>query len=115
MNSSLRDIANLVQGTVIGDASIKISSLAPIDNIVPGSLAFAEGNDNIQLAEASEAAALLVNTNVPQSNKPLIRVAHPFKAFIQLLNYFNPPQKITPGIHPTAVIAQNVQLGKNVF
>lgn len=115
MNSSLSDIANLIQGTVVGDASIKISSLAPIDDIPPGSLVFAEGNDNLQLAEASQAAALLVGTKVGHSNKPLIKVNNPFKAFIQLLNHFNPPKKVIPGIHPTAVIADNVQLGEGIF
>ncbi len=115
MNNSLSDIANLIQGTVVGDASINISSLAPIDDITPGSLVFAEGNDNLQLAEASEAAALLVSTKVTHSKKPLIQVPHPFKAFIQLLNHFNPPKKASPGIHPTSVIGDNVQLGEGVF
>ncbi|CEG55607.1 UDP-3-O-(3-hydroxymyristoyl)glucosamine N-acyltransferase [Legionella fallonii] len=115
MNNSLCDIANLIQGVVVGDAATTISSLAPIDNIIPGSLVFAEGNDNLRLAEASEAAALLVSSKVVQSNKPLVQVAHPFKAFIQLMNHFNPPKKVTPGIHPTAVIGDNVQLGEGVF
>lgn len=115
MNSSLSDIANLVQGTVIGDASITISSLAPIDDIIPGSLVFADGEENLKLAESSSATALLVSHKMDHSYKPLIKVAHPFKAFIKLLNHFNPSPKMTPGIHPTAVIAPDVQLGDQVY
>ncbi|WP_298624941.1 UDP-3-O-(3-hydroxymyristoyl)glucosamine N-acyltransferase [uncultured Legionella sp.] len=115
MNTSLSDIANLVQGVVIGDASIKIATLSPIDNILPGSLVFAEGEENIKLAEQSEAAAILVGMAVSQCKKPLVQVKKPFKAFIQLLNHFNPPKKSIAGIHPTAVIGEGVQLGEEVF
>jgi UDP-3-O-[3-hydroxymyristoyl] glucosamine N-acyltransferase len=115
MNSSLRDIANLVQGVIIGNDSLTISSLAPIDDIVFGSLVLAEGDENIKVAEASDAAAILVNGSVTQSTKPLIQVAHPFKAFIKLLNHFNPPKKAGSGIHPTAVIGEGVTLGEDVF
>lgn len=115
MNNSLRDIANLVQGVVIGDDSITISSLAPIDDIVIGSLVLAEGDENIKAAEASDAVAILVNGSITQSTKPLIQVAHPFKAFIKLLNHFNPPKKRDCGVHPTAVIGEGVTLGEEVF
>ena len=114
MNTSLCDIANLVQGVVLGDDSIIISALSPIDNITPGSLVFAEGEDNIKLAEQSEAAAILVGQSPIKSNKPLIQVHHPFKAFIKLLNHFNPPIKAIAGIHPTAVIGEKVELGEGV-
>ncbi|QMT61791.1 UDP-3-O-(3-hydroxymyristoyl)glucosamine N-acyltransferase [Legionella sp. PC997] len=115
MSYSLRDIANKIQGVVIGDDSIKISSLSPIDEIVPGSLVFADSNENVKLAEASQAAAILVNTHITASQKPIIQVKHPFKAFITLMHHFNPPQKTRPGIHSTAVIGEGVQLGEEVF
>ncbi|HAU1183086.1 TPA: UDP-3-O-(3-hydroxymyristoyl)glucosamine N-acyltransferase [Legionella pneumophila] len=115
MNSSLRDIANLVQGMVIGNDAITVSTLSPIDNILPGSLVFAEGEDNIKLAENSEAAAILIGQGTIDSPKPLIQVKNPFKAFIALLNHFYPPRRISPGVHPTAVIGAEVQLGDEVY
>ncbi|KTC81006.1 UDP-3-O-(R-3-hydroxymyristoyl)-glucosamine N-acyltransferase [Legionella cherrii] len=115
MSYSLRDIANKVQGVVIGDDSIKVSVLSPIDEISPGSIVFADSNENVKLAEASPAAAILVNEQISVSKKPLIQVKHPFKAFISLMHHFNPPQKTIPGIHPTAVIGEGVQLGNEVF
>lgn len=115
MNTSLCDIANLVQGTVIGNDSITVSTLSPIDNIIPGALIFADGEENFKLAENSEAAAILVSQAIIDSKKPLIQVQNPFKAFIALLNHFYPQKKITPGIHPTAVIGENVRLGDQVY
>ena len=115
MNTSLYDIASLIQGVVIGDASIQISAISPIDNIAPGTIVFAEGEENIKQAEASEAAAILVNQNITQAKKPLIQVSQPFKAFIKLLHYFNPAKQITPGIHPTAVLGEDVHIGENTY
>ncbi|KTD54858.1 UDP-3-O-(R-3-hydroxymyristoyl)-glucosamine N-acyltransferase [Legionella sainthelensi] len=115
MSYSLSDIANKVHGIVIGDDSIRISFLSPIDEIAPGSLVFADSIENVKKAEASQAAAILVNQQVSSSNKPLIQVKHPFNAFIALIQQFNPPPKIIPNIHPTAVIGEGVQLGNEVF
>ncbi|HHF7374892.1 UDP-3-O-(3-hydroxymyristoyl)glucosamine N-acyltransferase [Legionella bozemanae] len=115
MSYSLGDIANKVQGVVIGDDSIKISFLSPIDEIMPGSLVFADSNEKVKLAEASQAAAILVNEQTSVAKKPFIQVKHPFKAFITLMHFFHPPQKIIPNIHPTAVIGEGVTLGKEVF
>ncbi|MFT4058508.1 MAG: UDP-3-O-(3-hydroxymyristoyl)glucosamine N-acyltransferase [Legionella sp.] len=115
MTASLSDIAHLVNGVIIGDGFIHISSLSPIDNIAPGTLVFADSNDNFKRAEASQAAAILVNQDITASEKPLIQVAHPLKAFISLLHYFNPAPKLQPNIHPTAVIGENVHIGEHVF
>ncbi|MDI9819792.1 MULTISPECIES: UDP-3-O-(3-hydroxymyristoyl)glucosamine N-acyltransferase [unclassified Legionella] len=114
MNASLHEIAHLISGIVVGDEKTIISSLAPIDNIVAGSLVFAEGDDNLQLANNSQAAAILVGHSIISHTKPVIQVVNPFKAFIQLLDYFYPAKKPAPGIHPTAIIAEDVLLGKNI-
>lgn len=115
MNASLYDIANLIQGTILGDGALQISSLASLDNINQGALVFADSEANLKIIEESPAAAVLVTHKISQSTKPLIQVAHPFKAFIQLLNHFNPPKRVVGSIHPTAVIGDNVTLGVNVY
>ena len=114
MHASLIDIATLVQGKVIGDENLIITALSPIDEIKSGSLIFADGKDNFEQAEKSEAAAILVATHVDKATKPLIQVADPFKAFMQLLQHFYPLIKPKPGVHATAIVAPGVSLGKNV-
>ena len=91
-----------------------ITALSPIDEIKPGSLIFADGKDNLEQAEKSEAAAILVAKHVDNASKPLIQVADPFKAFMQLLQHFYPLIRPEPGVHSTAVIAPDVTLGQNV-
>lgn len=114
MNASLSEIAALVQGVVIGDKNLTISALSPIDNIIDNALVFAEGSDNLKQAEASNAIAIIVASNVTRGNKPIIQVSNPFVAFIKLVNHFYPERKPAPGIHPTALIADQVIVGKDV-
>lgn len=114
MNVSLSEIAALVEGIVVGDAQQKIVALSPIDNVATNALVFAEGSDNLKLAERSAAAAILVGNNVTCAHKPVIQVLNPFKAFILLLNHFYPAHQPAVGIHPTAVVDKTVTLGKNV-
>ena len=114
MNASLFEIAALVEGVVIGDENLMISALSPIDSIISNALVFAEGSDNLKHAESSSAAAILVASNINGVNKPIIQVSNPFLAFIKLLNHFYPERKPKAGVHPTAVVADDAILGKNV-
>lgn len=114
MSSLLPDIARRVQGTIIGDDSITISTLSSLEDIAPGSLVFADSKEHLALAEASDAAAVLVGEFVSLSKKTLVQVKHPFKAFITLMNDFYPSPKAIPGIHPTAVLGEGVQIGPEV-
>lgn len=114
MNVSLNDIARIVNGTVIGDATIMVNGLAPIDHVLPNTVIFAEGEDNIKRAEASQAAAILVAKQVNSLQKPIIQVESPFKAFMQLLQHFYPAHPPVMGIHPTAVIAEDVIIGDRI-
>lgn len=111
---SLAEVANLVNGIVIGDPEIVISAISPIDKIIPDSLVFAEGKKNLLLAENSPASAILVNQNTDSKVKAIIQVAQPLHAFVQLINFFFPKLKPQIGIHPTAQIAADVNLGQHL-
>lgn len=114
MHVSLFDLAALVEGVVVGDPQLMIHTFSPIDHVIDGALVFAEGEDNFKRAEQSNAGAILVEHHVVSQSKPVIQVQRPFKAFLQLLEHFYPKPPITLGVHPTAVIGDNVILGKNV-
>lgn len=114
MQLSLQAIATLVNGVIVGESTTLITALSPIDQIAPGSLVFAEGGDNLKRAEQSSAAAILVGSQVTSLCKPVIQVDRPFKAFIELLKHIYPAQEQPKGIHPTAVIGAEVELGEHV-
>lgn len=103
-------IAEQLRGEVLGDGSVQLNGIAPADCARPGDLTFADKAAYFQAAELSQATAILVSKEFSTSHKVLIRVGNPRVAMARLLPMFFPPDKPTPGIHPSAVIADSAQI-----
>ncbi|WP_367607496.1 UDP-3-O-(3-hydroxymyristoyl)glucosamine N-acyltransferase [Legionella sp. W05-934-2] len=114
MAITLAQLAEYLGGTVIGDATTELLGISPLDEIQVNTLVYAKDANAVALVEKSEAAAILVNNNCQSSIKPCIQVSDPFHAFTQIIAYVYPTLEEEPGIHPTAVIADNVSIGKLV-
>src|SRR4051812_40581500 len=97
------EIAQQLQGEVIGDSSIVLSNFAPADRAKAGDLTFAENADYFARAEQSAASAIIVDTPV-DSKKVLIRVRNARVAFARVLGLFFPEPTLPAGIHPTSVV-----------
>lgn len=110
----LYEIAKVISGEIIGNKETEILGLSPINDITRDFVVYAEGEENLRLAEQSQASAIVVGRAVQASSKPLIQVEKPMEAFIQLLTFFYPPKSPLPGIHKTAIIAEDVLLGRDV-
>lgn len=108
MPLSIRDIAEHLKGTIIGNDAIIIEHISSIENIKPNSIVFAEHNDAFLKAEDSAALAIIVNHDVNTSKKTLIQVPHPFGAFIMLMNLMHPTPKPLAGVHKTAILEEGV-------
>jgi UDP-3-O-[3-hydroxymyristoyl] glucosamine N-acyltransferase len=122
MVTSLRltaaEIARAIQGRVEGDAAVIITGLAPIDQARPGDLTFVAQPRYLSYIGQTPAAAVLVDAScsiTPANGVVLIRVANPYFAFLQIAqNFFQPPASFT-GVHPTAIVGENVRLGEKVM
>ncbi|MDP3560318.1 MAG: UDP-3-O-(3-hydroxymyristoyl)glucosamine N-acyltransferase [Legionellaceae bacterium] len=114
MNYSLEQLAEHLSGTLFGDPHITVNRLSPIDTISPGALVFVDGPENLQKAEVSEAAVLVMSTELRSTQKPYIQVSQPKQAFMKLLTYFHPPRMPPMGVHPSAILGQNVTIGEHV-
>lgn len=113
MKKTLRELAELVDGRVIGDAGVWIEGITGIDEAGETELTFAVA-PHLDRAAASKAAAVLVPASVEAYAKPAIRVENPRVAFTRLLTLFNPPPQVERGVHPAAVVGKNVSLADNV-
>ena len=115
---TLTDVAELVGGILQGDATVPITGLASATEAEPGTLVFAENARYIEIALRSKAAAVLVPQEalalLPAPPKPLIGVASPRLAFVQVLEAWQPAPTFAPGIHPTALVGADVTLGDGV-
>ena len=103
-------IAEKLNGEIIGDGSIAITGLAPADHARPGELTFAENANYFALADKSKAAAILVSGPFSSADKVLIRVPNARIALARALPWFFPPEEHPRGIHPTAAIAPSAQI-----
>jgi len=103
-------IAEQLQGEVLGDGSVQLTGIAPADCAQPGNLTFADKEAYFKAAELSQATAILVSKEFSTSHKVLIRVANPRVAVARLMPLFFPPDKPVPGIHPAAAIADSAQI-----
>ncbi len=103
-------LAQQLDGEVLGDSSLQLTGFAPADRARPGDLVFAENENYLAIAEQSGATAVLVPTKFVSNQKTLIRVKDPRVAFARVLPLFFPEPPPTPGVHPTAVVANSAQV-----
>jgi len=111
LKKTLRELAELVEGCVIGDAEILVEGITGIDEAGPTDLTFAVP-PHLDRAAASQAAAVIIPASVETYAKPAIRVANPRIAFTRLLTLFNPRPRVEHGVHPLAVVGKNVSIAK---
>jgi UDP-3-O-[3-hydroxymyristoyl] glucosamine N-acyltransferase len=110
MPFTVAEIAQKLQGEVIGEGSIVIHGFATAEKAVAGELTFAENEEFFAKAVESAASAVLVSGEVPPSSKTVIRVPNARIAFAKILPIFFPEPAFAPGIHPTAVIAASATI-----
>lgn len=109
----LAEIAKIIGGVLEGNGDILISGVTNIEDAGANDITFAVP-PHLEKAAASAAGAVIVPEDAETFAKAMIRVQNPRAAFAMLLELFTPPVKIEHVVHPTAVIGENVQLGKNV-
>lgn len=114
---TLREVADLVGGRVIGDAGARVTGICPLDEAGPGQLAFLARRRYARHAGDSEAGAFLVGEDlqdhVPQGRACVV-VAEAYPALRTALERFYPERPPRRGVHPTAVIGKGVGLGEGV-
>ena len=104
------DIAKLLGGEVLGEASLVLKGFAPADRAQPGDLTFAENENYFARAEQSSASAIIIDGPSTASRKTLIRVPNARVAFAKVLPLFFPEQALAAGIHPTAIVPASARV-----
>ncbi|MBI5395011.1 MAG: UDP-3-O-(3-hydroxymyristoyl)glucosamine N-acyltransferase [Verrucomicrobia bacterium] len=116
MRRTAREISQLLDGELVGNGDAVVTGLRGLQHAGAGDATFLARPTFAALARTSQATVILVSRDwkepVPAT---LIRVDNPSAAFQRLVEMEAPPElKFEPGIHPTAVIAADVKLGRDV-
>jgi UDP-3-O-[3-hydroxymyristoyl] glucosamine N-acyltransferase len=113
MEFTIEELAAIVGGKVRGDGQgRRITGAGSVTDAGETEITFF-GNPRYLLAlKTSRAGAALVPTGFDERIAPVpIEVENPSLAFAQVLERFQPPpQQWEPGIHPTAVVAQDARV-----
>lgn len=107
------EIAQLTHGEILGDANAVITGIAPIESASAGDLSFIAQPRFLDYLHKTTAAAIFVarDAALPEGARAvLIRVAHPYLAFVQAIKQYVPLPRTASGIHPTVQIGKGVRL-----
>lgn len=113
MTYTVEELANSVQGKVIGDGTVEIAETRSLDQAAAQAISFAVG-EYCEFVGQSKAGAVIVEAPLADVSIPQIVVPNAKVAFAQILQKFHPPVVFPTGIHETAIIGNNVTFGKNV-
>jgi UDP-3-O-[3-hydroxymyristoyl] glucosamine N-acyltransferase len=109
----LAELAQQIGGELVGDGSVEVHGVSPVDEVRPGHVTLADSEQHFAKANASPAAAIVASI-AGESSKPLIRVKKTALALARMLTIFYPPQRPPAGVHPTAFVASDAKLGAGV-
>lgn len=116
MEKTLGEIAEIVNGDVVGNKNVVVTNVCGIKEAREGDLTFIANPKYINLMNHTRASAIIVSSDIKtNTSKPLIRTENPSLAFAKIVSLLAPNELIKPeGIHSTAVIGKNVKLGERV-
>jgi UDP-3-O-[3-hydroxymyristoyl] glucosamine N-acyltransferase len=109
----LSKIAQIIGCRRVGEEDVEIARVAGIDEAGPGDLTFVSNRKYISHIPNTRASAIILGEDIPPVKIPSIRSEDPYLAFARALEIFFIPLSPPLGVHPTAVIAEEVEIGAN--
>jgi len=115
MRKTLKEIARIIGGKVIGDDSVVITGVCGIEEAVDGEITFVANSKYIPLINTTRASAIITSPEIKSAPKPIIQTENPSLAFAKMVELVASGDGRHPeGIHKTAILGKNVKLGKGV-
>lgn len=111
---TLKEIATLVNGEVVGDGDVLITGVSDIRNSKPGTITFLNGRKYMEYSYSSKASAIVTNEKEILGNMDGIFVDDVRICMAKIIKQFAPELKVKPGLNKTAKIASSATIGKNV-
>ncbi|WP_435052257.1 UDP-3-O-(3-hydroxymyristoyl)glucosamine N-acyltransferase [Geoanaerobacter pelophilus] len=114
MNKSLQELADYLDGKVIGDPSVLVSGLASLDDAREGEITFLANPRYAAKVASTKASAVVLPPGADGHGKNVIETANPYLAFAKLLTLFHVRSPKPQGVMPGAFVGANVALGADV-
>ena len=114
MKKRLKELAEWVDGTVVGDGEIEISGIAALEEARAGEITFIADPKYLPKLGETKASAIIVSRDVSQGGKPLLCVTNPYLAFVKILTLFFEKPYQPKGIDSNTWISPTAKLGKDL-
>jgi UDP-3-O-[3-hydroxymyristoyl] glucosamine N-acyltransferase len=118
MEFTAQQVAQLINGEVVGDAQQKINSVCKIDEGQLGGLAFLSNPKYTDFLYSTKASVVIVNDDFQATAAhtcTLIRVADAYQAFTKLLAFYQAHKPQKTGREEPCFVHKTAKLGKDVY
>jgi len=118
MKFTAAQIAEILEGEVVGDENVVVFKLAKIEEGIAGSLTFLANPKYVNFIYSTKATITIVNDNfIPEQSltTTLIKVKDAYQSFSKLLEYYNQVKLMKSGIEQPSVISENVIYGEHLY
>jgi UDP-3-O-[3-hydroxymyristoyl] glucosamine N-acyltransferase len=109
----LGELAAQLACTLEGADDVEITGVAGMEEAGASEITFLSNPKYLAKLHNTRAGAIITGAGVDTLGKPALRSADPYLSFAHALEIFYPPQRPPAGIHPTAMVAPGVKLGRN--
>lgn len=118
MKFTANQIAEILEGEIVGNENVEVFKLSKIEEGEEGSLTFLSNPKYKNFIYATKASIAIVNKDfVPEKEitTTLIKVDDAYKAFSKLLEFYNQVKLNKQGIEQPTVISETAIIGKNLY
>ena len=118
MEFSAKQIAQFLQGEIVGDENACVHTFAKIEEGTPGALSFLSNPKYTHYLYDTQSSIVLVNKDfVPEKeiHTTLIKVDNAYESLAKLLMLYEQSKPKKQGIDPLASIAPTAKIGENVY
>lgn len=118
MEFTARQIAQVINGEIIGNENVTVNSFSKIEEGKPGSISFLANLKYTHYIYNTEASIVLIDKNAILE-KPvettLIKVDNAYECIAKLLQMYEATKPKKTGIDPLAFVSTNAKIGKNCY
>ncbi|ADF52688.1 UDP-3-O-(3-hydroxymyristoyl)glucosamine N-acyltransferase [Zunongwangia profunda] len=118
MKFKASQIAEILEGTIVGNPDAEVSELAKIEEGKDGSLTFLSNPKYTSYIYSTKASITIVNDSFEADqtvSTTLIKVKDAYKAFSTLLEYYNQVKLRKSGIEQPSYISATAKYGEDVY
>ena len=118
MEFSAKQIAEFIQGTIVGDENATVHTFAKIEEGIPGAISFLSNPKYTHYIYDTQSSIVLVNKDFEPEKEikaTLIKVENAYESLAKLLNLYEMSKPKKTGVDPLAYIAPTAKIGENVY